>query len=108
MDFTEKHSLGTGTSHQLQETTSPSNLVLGTSGWLVQRGAEKLLAWSGQGDRSKYTHCGKTKIPLGGIWKTAVPMRAMTKGLRLDVCKKDRDRGLNVPKVMALTRLQSS
>lgn len=32
----------------------------------------------------------------------------MIKGLRLDFCKKGRDRGLNVPKVMALTQLQTS
>ena len=58
--------------------------------------------------RSKYTDCGNTQIPPGCLWKTAVAVRAMTKGLRLDVYEKDRDRGLNVLKVLALTWLQRS
>ena len=106
MHFTEKHPLGTATPQQLPEESSPRNSAFGTSGRLHQRGAEKVLAWSARGDRSKHTHCGNTKIPPGGIWKTAVSLRAMTKGLRLDFCKKERGRGVNVPEVMASTWLQ--
>lgn len=106
MDFTEKLSLGTGISHQLQET-SPSNLVLSTSGHLDKRGAKNLLTWSVRGERSKDTHCGNTKIPSGGMWKTDVSVLAMIRGLSSDFCK-DRDRVWTVPKVMALTRLEGA
>lgn len=72
-----------------------------------KRWAKNLLAWSIHGEKSKDTHCGNTKIPSGGIWKTEVSVLAMIRGLSFNFCK-DRDRIWTVPKVMALTQLEGA